>query len=355
VNDFDYLNARVRGMSTLLLTREFYDQVLAAADAGAALLMDALLASSYGEELQKAMAERAGGSPALAIETAARRSVHAAFSKVLAIAPPEPRRLLALQMNRWDVANLMTLLRGKLAGAAPADVLSAVLPIGELDETQWGELAAETDVTDMADALVTWKHGFAAALRRAIRECRPPDDRRALETAVYRAWFALAFSQLSAQDPRDAPLRDILRRQVDLANVISLLDCVRGRERGVTREAPAPIPCGTLPHPLLDELAACESLESAFEIVEVTYFAPAIEKGILAYGQTHSLAVMERFLEVIVVMQGCRMFRQDVLSLALPLGFIWRKYSELVNLRMLARGAVYRMPANAVREGMVIV
>ena len=30
MSDYDYLNARVRGMSTLLLTREFYEQVLPA-------------------------------------------------------------------------------------------------------------------------------------------------------------------------------------------------------------------------------------------------------------------------------------------------------------------------------------
>ena len=36
-------------------------------------------------------------------------------------------------------------------------------------------------------------------------------------------------------------------------------------------------------------------------------------------------------------------------------GFIWRKYSELVNLRLLARGTGIGMPANAIREGMVLV
>ena len=64
---------------------------------------------------------------------------------------------------------------------------------------------------------------------------------------------------------------------------------------------------------------------------------------------------MERFLEATIVEYGCRLFRLDMLSLAVPLGFVWRKYSELVNLRMLARGAAYHMPANAIREGMVIV
>ena len=353
MNDFDYINARVRGMSTLLLTPDFYDQVLGAgADT---VIVDALLATSYAEEMREALAARAGVPAAFAVEAVARSSAHAAFAKVLAIAPPEPRRLLALQINRWDVANIMALLRGKIAGAGPRDVGAAVLPIGELDEIQLGELAAETDVTNLADALTTWKHPFAFALRRAIRECRKQDDPVSLERALYRAWFHWALSQLSAEDPSHAPVRDILRRQVDLANILSLLALIRDRERTGATEAFEPIPAGKLPDRILVELAACESLEGAFEILETTYFAPGIEKGILAFGQARSLAVMERFLEAVVVERGCRLFRRDMLSIAVPLGFIWRKYSELVNLRLLARGAVYRMPANAMREGMVIV
>jgi vacuolar-type H+-ATPase subunit C/Vma6 len=361
VNDYDYLNARVRGMSTRLLTREFYDTVLAAAGErhaegpGADILVDTLLATAYGEEVHTAMAERGSLPAALAVETAARRTAHAVLAKLLAIAPQGPRRLLALQLNRWDVANVIALLRGKLAGASPSEVLSAFLPLGELDEVQLEELAAETDIADVADALVTWKHGFAAALRRAIRDCLPRQDRTDMEMAVQRAWFALAFSVIGAADEEQAPLRDILRRQVDLANVLALLDLVRSREKGIPREAPAPIPAGTLPHRLLHELSLERTLEAAFEILDTTYFAPAVEKGILGYGQTRSLAVMERFMEAIVIAQGCRLFRQDMLGLALPLGFIWRTYAELLNLRILARGILYRMPATAVREGMILV
>jgi vacuolar-type H+-ATPase subunit C/Vma6 len=361
VNDYDYLNARVRGMSTRLLTREFYDTVLATAGerrgegAAADLLVDALLATAYGEEVQRAMTERGTAPAAVAVETAARRTGHAVLAKLLAIAPPVPRRLLALQLNRWDVTNIIALLRGKLAGASPSEVLSAFLPLGELDEIQLEELAAETDISDMADALVTWKHGFAAALRRAIRACLPRQDRTDMEMAVQRAWFALAFSLLGAGDEHNAPLRDILRRQVDLANVLALLDLVRAREKGLPREAPSFIPAGTLPHGVLEELSVERTLEAAFEILDATYFSPAIEKGILQYGQTRSLAVMERFMEIVVIAYGCRLFRQDMLGLALPLGFIWRTYAELLNLRLLARGILYRMPATAMREGLILV
>ena len=62
---------------------------------------------------------------------------------------------------------------------------------------------------------------------------------------------------------------------------------------------------------------------------------------------------MERFLESVWIERACRLFRQDLLGMAVPLGFVWRKYSELVNLRLLARGALFRMPASAVRLELV--
>ena len=137
-------------------------------------------------------------------------------------------------------------------GSGAAEVFASILPIGELDEVQLGELAAETDVRNLADALTTWKHAFAFPLRRAIRECPRQDDPVALETALYEAFFSRAFSELVAEDVRNAPLREMLRQQVDLVNVLAALERVRDRERGATREGIRPIrggsfrkrPCG---------------------------------------------------------------------------------------------------------------
>src|SRR5208283_627415 len=114
MSDYDYLNARVRGMSTLLLGREFYERVLQASTETA--LADALLATPYAEDVQRAVAAHAGAVDTQVVETALSANVHAAFSRILAMAPPEPRRLIALQVNRWDVANVLALVRGKLGG-----------------------------------------------------------------------------------------------------------------------------------------------------------------------------------------------------------------------------------------------
>jgi vacuolar-type H+-ATPase subunit C/Vma6 len=352
VSDYDYLNARVRGMSTDLLSREFYDQVLSAATEN--IFLDALLGSVYARDLQEELALRGQGPASPAIDAALRRNARAAFSRLLSAAPPEPRRLIALQLNRWDVANVLALLRARLAGAEPHEALAAVLPVGELKEEHLRELAAEKDVADMADALTTWKHPIGFELRRAVRECETPDDPRSLERSLYRAYFTWALAQLRADDPHQGLVRDCIRRHIDMMNVLTILTWIRQKGEKTAVDADL-YERGTLEEKPLRELRSCETLEDAFEWLVGTYLAPGVEKGILTYGQSQSLGVMERFLEAVAVERACRFFRQDMLGMAVPLGFVWRRYSEYVNLRLLARAALFRMPAQAVRMELILV
>jgi V/A-type H+/Na+-transporting ATPase subunit C len=350
MSDYDYLNARVRGMSTTLLTHDFYDQILGSTAEN--LFVDALLGSPYGPELHAALATRRG---AAAVEAALRTNAHASFAKLLSLAPPEPRRLLSIQLNRWDLSNILALIRGKLSGAEPMDIVEAVLPVGEFTESQLGELAGEPDLQALADSLTTWNYAFAFVLRRALKEYGEPRDLPALEHALNRTYFLWALAQLREDEPNQRLVRDMIRRQIDILNVTAALDHVRDRTRGVDNGREDPIPRGKLPPKTLAQISQADSLDGAFENLEETYLAPGIEKGILTFGQTRILAVMERFLEAVVIERGCRLFRTDMLSVAVPLGFLWRKHSEIVNLRILNRGKAYRMPANAIREELVLV
>ena len=95
MSDYDYLNARVRGMSTLLLTREFYERVLQASSETA--FADALLATPYAEDVQREMTARGGASDGHAVEAALSANVRAAFSKILAMAPA-----VIGEIDHWD-------------------------------------------------------------------------------------------------------------------------------------------------------------------------------------------------------------------------------------------------------------
>ena len=345
----DYLNARVRGMASQMLTAETYEQVLAAE--GENLLVDVLLGSPYGQQLRDTLSTARG---ITAIESALRRHLFDTYAGVLSMAPPGPRALLAVQLNLWDAANLITLLRGTVKGAPAEDTMAGIGAIGEIGEPQLLELASARDVAALADDLTTWGYRFAFEVRRAILDIADPNDLPALESSVSGAYFAWARGEAGRGGREGAQVLAMLEAQVDLANVRTALERVRRRAGKEQDNAFAPIPGGTLGPGLLDEIAGSASLVDAFAVLADTYFAPGIDKGILAFGRARSLGAMERFLEIVVIERGCRLFRGDPLSIAVPLGYLWRKYSEFLNLRILLRGKSFGMPANAMRKEMLI-
>jgi V/A-type H+-transporting ATPase subunit C len=352
--ELDYLNARVRGMSTALLSSGFFDQLLNSE--GENILIDSFLNSTYEEELRSALTDKSGVD---AISSAIRRQIANTFNRIRRIAPDEPRQLLNVQLSRWDMANVLAVIRGKINGATADEILEATLPVGELTDAQLAELAAETDLDAVANALLTWNFTFAFTVRNAIAESvgetEEESDLKALSLTLNRGYFEWALDQLRGRDEDTRTVRRQIQHQIDLFNIKSALDVVRQREKGYELADPELISGGTMRRRALTELTGVDNMESAFELLGKTPFQVAVERGILAYGETRNLAVMERFLEDVVIEKGCRLFRTDPLSIAVPLGYIWRQYNEFVNLRILVRGKRYQMPANAIREELLLV
>ncbi|HVP18072.1 MAG TPA: V-type ATPase subunit [Spirochaetia bacterium] len=346
MGECDYLNARVRAMGAQLLPTEFFEQTLSLESDE--LPLDAMLESPYGPALRDALTQQSG---IAAVETALRRDLVRCFSRVRAMAPEAPRALLDTQLARWDIQNVLAVLKGIAAGVGIRQIASALIPAGAFPESQLMELATSTDPVSLARKLVTWNYPFAFTLHEAIngRHARPFDQSHA-EAAMYRAYYAWALA-LKASDGEDHRiLRSLLAEQIDLANIKAALNKVRHKDLPYS-----PIPGGRLKGWFVARLAGAATLEDAFSALDESYFAAGIERGILAYGESRSLGVMERFLEQMVIQAGCRLYRQDLLSIAVSVGYLWKKYNETVNLRALCRGRAARMPANAIRKELLLV
>ncbi|MHC4508821.1 MAG: V-type ATPase subunit [Planctomycetota bacterium] len=350
MSEYDYLNARIKGMHSHLLAKEFYEQILASD--GTAPLIDALLSSSYGPHLREAL-ERDRSSAG--IEWGLRRNLFDTFEKVRTLAPPEPRRLLGIQFRRWDIRNVLAIVRGKAAGLLPEDTLAGIFPAGELGDVELEELAAEDNIRAVVDALTAWSFPFAFELKNVVREHSGRRDDTSMEVEFMRIFFAWALDDLSVEDQDQSLLRNHIRNQLDLVNLKSVLWVVSQKEVGRHPDAVVPIPGGRIRTQMLSRIEQSSSLEMSFEILAESYFRRAIDQGILAFGETRRLSVMERFLEIEIMEAGCKMFRADPLGIGVAIGYIWRKYNEFTNLRILLRSKSFGKPAPATREELFVV
>jgi len=339
-------------MGADLLGNEFFEQVLSLTAED--LPLDALLASPYGAVLRESLTREQG---IRAVELALRAEMVRAFSRVRSMAPEGPRALIDVQLARWDLQNIIAVLRAVARGADRGEIAASLLPAGAFPEPLLTELASLPDALSVARTLATWNYPFAFTLHDALLTRRGTAlELPRAEQALYRAYYRWALDSCASKSEDHQIMRKLIRRQIDLANVKAVLDHIRHRSAGEEPQPADPIPGGRLAKRFIPKLAAAPSLEAAFEMLDQTYFAPGIEMGILAYGASRSLGVMERYLEELIVQAGCGLYRdRNPLSIAVPLGYLWRKYNETVNLRALYRGWHSRMPANAIRKELLLV
>jgi ATP synthase A1 C subunit len=350
MSEYDYLNARIKGMHSNLLDREFYEQILA--NQGTAPLVDALLSSPYSSHIREALERDRSVS---GIEWGLRRNLFETFEKIRALAPPKPRWLLSIQFHMWDTQNIITIIRGKVAELLPEEILNGVFPAGELGDVELEELAAEENVKAVIDALTAWNFPFAFELQKVVNKQLGQLNCASMESIFMRIFFAWALDNLTDEDEDHYLLRNHFRNQIDLVNVKNALWVVSQSQAGLRPDPIVTIPGGRITARTLSAIEKSTSFEMSFEILAETYFRRAIDRGILTFGETRRLAVMERFFDIEIVEAGCKMFRADPLGIGVPMGYIWRKYNEFINLRILLRDNSFGKPAPAIREELFLV
>jgi len=350
MSEYDYLNARIKGMHSNLLTRDFYEQILASQ--GTAPLVDALLSSSYSPHIREALERDRSVS---GIEWGLRRNLFETFEKVRSLAPPKPRQLLSIQFRMWDTQNIIAIIRGKAAELLPEEILTSVFPAGELGDVELEELAGEDNIKNVIDALTAWDFPFVFELRDVVQKHSDQLNCAWMEPKFMQIFFAWALKSLTDEDEDNDLMRNHIKNQIDLVNVKNVLWTVSQTQAGHRPNPVEPIRGGRINARMLSRIENSSSLEMSFEILAETYFSHAIDRGILAFGESRRLAVMERFLDTEVLEAGCKMFRADPLGIGVPMGYIWRKYNEFINLRILLRDNSFSKPAPAIREELFFV
>ena len=349
--DYGYINARMRGMRSRLLSSKALDDLILKPDAES-LIAD-LENSPYREDIIEAKGKSTGVD---CVENALRQNFIRTFRKIQDLSRQEPEALqyIGIFLHRWDVQNIKTVLRGKNIHATNEEILGCLVPAGELDEVTLRELLKQPDVRSVIDLLATWKIRYARPLTETWPEFTRTKDLAVLECALDRYYYADALESVKAPTYNNNLIRDLLSLEIDVVNLRTVLRMVR--DRVDPAEAGRYLIGGGKDFDLrkLRVLLANTSIDEVVRALASTryrFLANIPEAAI----RTQKISVIEKELERFLIKKGVGSFRLDPLSVAPVIGYFWAKFNEITNIRIIARCKTADFPVEHLREELVYV
>ncbi len=330
--DVGYVNARVRGMHSFLLSRSRMDSLILKPDLDS--LITDLENTPYREDIQHAFVTVEG---VRGLEYALRLNLIRTFQKILHFSRGMTgEKYIHIFLARWDIHNLKTILRGKRVHISPQEIHDCLVPAGELDEATLTELLRQPDVKAVIDLLATWGVEYAYPLTRHFEEYMDRSDLVILEYALDQYYYEHSLSLVAGKSRDDAIIRDLVAVEIDITNIKSLLTLIR--DRIDPEDAVRVLLAGGkyLDMKKLTAMLEEETIDAIIPHLEQTpyRFLAEVKAGA---GSTPRLSLYQNALDRFLFTQGMKVFRGDPLSITIIVGYLWAKYTEVINLRIIAR------------------
>jgi V/A-type H+-transporting ATPase subunit C len=348
--DAGYANARLRGMRSHLLPVAFYEKLIEAPDMSQTV--KDLMGTDYAADLE---AELVHGMTAEVVDNALKVNMVRAYRKVLSFLNPEAQRLLATLLGRWDVFNIKTVLRGAHNHVAFDEIKESFFPAGYLSSGDLEALAKFDDVRAIVDTMAMWGLVYASPLRRAYPEYARENDLAPLELSLDRQYAEWASGRLVG-DAADVEIaRRILGMQIDTSNLVMVLRLLKADVEAPRAETYFLEGGRALRRELFLELAKLSDVDEVLDRLKGTTFSAALDEAALRYLEDNSIPVFERALEEQLMRRALMAGIKDPHGVGVAIAYLYGKQNEITNLRIVVKGKAVGMPADRVREELILV
>lgn len=332
VMDYGYINARVRGMYSALLDKKSYDALLIRQDLPA--ILSELEKTPYKREIEEASVIYSG---IAAVDFALRKNLIRTYQGISELVRgTRAEGYIRTFLSRWDVQNIKTILRGKNIHASHDEIFECLVPAGQLDDATLTELLKQPDVRSIIDLMATWNVPYALPLTDSVDEWAESRELVTLEYALDRFHYQNALAAVQGKGTEERIIRRMIRAEIDTMNIKNVLRIIRDNletepAMGLFLEGG-----GHINREKFMAMASVRSPEEAVSLLDGTpyYFLQGLPA--IAYSPG-TISIIEKELDTYVMRKGMRLFRGDPLAIGVVIGYLWAKYCEVINLRIIAR------------------
>ncbi|HLF07070.1 MAG TPA: ATP synthase A1 subunit C [Thermoplasmata archaeon] len=289
------------------------------------------------------------------IEHAMSSSLARASHEVLGFCQGTLRDKVASYLERWDVYNLKTLLRGKLYGEEPEKLRHYLVPGGSMGDSALAPLLQAEGVDGVIEGLEgSQYHEVLAAVRARSERILTVE---AFENALDKAYYQSMIARIRVSSRADQVYLNWLRKEIDVVNLRNLFELKRENvEPPVVQELM--VPGGLqIKGVAMSALVNAESYDATLAQLEQFSFykdvreeAETVRKG----GAEHSLVVLERALDRHLARTAVAFSHLDPLSVLPVIDYLLRLKIEVDNVRIIVRGKEKGMEDERMRKLLVM-
>lgn len=341
--NYPYVTARVKARKPKLLRRDDYLKLVNSSPAEIARFLQE---GHYKREVDELGSKFRG---AALVEMATRLNLSRSYTEVTGYATGELQQMLLLYLQRYDVWNIKTMLRGKLAGVRDEEIESQLIPAGALRSDELAQLVRLGSSDEVIERLA--KTPYGDLLREGLEGGKRENLARTENELDKRYYYVLLKAVTPDNEPKRAFL-DFLRHEADILDLKTIL---RLRAGGV--EDPLPFLVdpegGDLDGPMAVRLMRAPGDEFAREI-EGTPFGASLVPAVTQYFQDHDLNKVAIALDKQLLASATGFSRRYPLSLLPVVDYVLRKKVEVDNLRVVAAGKEHGLPEDTIRGLLVL-
>jgi len=353
VADFDYGNARLRAMKSRLLARRDLESL---AEAGSLQgLITGLARTAYQKSVEAALARTSGME---SIAQALRNDLIETLGKARGFYLDEAGEMVIIALRPYDIHNLKAILRGLSMNIASAEILNALLPIGDLKYAVLSDLARAPGLRASIDLLASMNEPIAQPLLQ-LRARQPGADVPEMERVLTKWHYQEAKKWMESAPSGADVLASALQLDADVENLLTMLrfahDPAERRhleERGKADLSALLLPTGSLSPDVLLRVGNQDALEPAVELLAGTRYETALRAGLQAFKRTGRLGEFETYLKRFRLSWLSKLIIKDPLGIGVFLGYLALKINEVNNLRWIASGINLGLGAGEIKAGL---
>ncbi|MFA5347722.1 MAG: V-type ATP synthase subunit C [Methanoregula sp.] len=284
------------------------------------------------------------------IEVALSWNLAKEYQKILEITPGNLKQFTQSYLRRWDIQNVLTILRGKMQGEKVGKIKEILVPAGSLDRVILDRLLTEDSPEKIIEVLKG--NRIYSVLSREYPVTKESGSFSRMENELYKQFFLEIIAEAESGLKGGKQFLDFIRFDIDIRNIKTLF-----RLRADTFEEDARdmyIAGGVLSAADFAHLNTVRDQAEFIELLKAKIRNSLLISLLDELKSEKAIRDVESRLTRVQLEQMESLSKRNPFSIHPILVYLEKKKYEVFNLRALARGKESKLPSERIAEYLVI-